>query len=184
MGCNSSSPASSAPSKISTIHTKEMANADQVDTFKWKDGYWYNYNERGYLLIIKGDKSEYKGLVCLDYPESKVVARQTWRSGEFEPAHPDIVEATGVKNYNIEIDNEFFKQYGVLNKEGTEIKVIGVTKKVESLKWMSDEELEKIKEDREPADAPSISYFEPKPDQQGKLFWFSGKKLHSEDALA
>ena len=174
MGCNSSSPASSAPSKTSTIHTKEMAG--QVDTFKWKDGYWYNYNERGYLLVVTGDKSEYKNLVCLDYPGSKVVAKQIWRSGEFEPAHSDIVEATGVKNYNIEIDNEFFKQYGVLNKEGTEINLIGVTNKMESLKWMSHEELEKIKEDRESADAPSISYFEPKPDQQGKLFWFSGNK--------
>merc|ERR1711988_306658 len=36
------------------------------------------------------------------------------------------------------------------------------------------EELEKIKEDREPCESPSLSYMEPKPDSPGKLIWLSG----------
>ena len=45
---------------------------------------------------------------------------------------------------------------------------------METLEWLDDEALEKLKEDREPFEAPS-SHYTPKPDEVGKMFWFSGK---------
>ena len=64
--------------------------------------------------------------------------------------------------------------YGVLNEEGTEIRIWGFTNDMEVLKCLTDEEIEKIKEDRDPADAPECAYFKPQPNNPGKLFWISG----------
>ena len=41
---------------------------------------------------------------------------------------------------------------------------------------MDEEAIEKLKEDREPFEAP-ISHYIPKPEEMGKLLWFSGKVL-------
>ena len=51
---------------------------------------------------------------------------------------------------------------------------IGFDGKMETLEWLDNEALEKLKEDREPFEAPS-SHYTPKPDEIGKMFWFSGK---------
>ena len=40
--------------------------------------------------------------------------------------------------------------------------------------WLDDESIEKLKEDREPYEAPSTHYT-PKPNNLGKLIWLSGK---------
>ena len=42
--------------------------------------------------------------------------------------------------------------------------------------WLDDEAIEKLKEDREPFDAPSTHYT-PKPNDLGKLIWLSGKYI-------
>ena len=42
---------------------------------------------------------------------------------------------------------------------------------------MDEEAIEKLKEDREPFEAPTSHYI-PKPEEMGKLLWFSGKVLH------
>ena len=39
--------------------------------------------------------------------------------------------------------------------------------------WLDDEAIEKLKEDREPYEAPS-SHYTPKPNNLGKLIWLSG----------
>ena len=41
---------------------------------------------------------------------------------------------------------------------------------------MDEEAIEKLKEDREPFEAPTSHYI-PKPEERGKLLWFSGKIL-------
>ena len=43
---------------------------------------------------------------------------------------------------------------------------------------MDEEAIEKLKEDREPFEAPTSHYI-PKPEERGKLLWFSGKVLHT-----
>ena len=78
----------------------------------------------------------------------------------------------------LECDGGFMKNYGVINEEGTEIHLWGFTNDMEKMIWLSDEEIEKIKEDRESADAPECKYFKSQPDNLGKLFWLSGNKIH------
>ena len=78
----------------------------------------------------------------------------------------------------LECDGGFMKNYGVINEEGTEIHIWGFTNDMEKMIWLSDEEIEKIKEDRESADAPECAYFKSQPENLGKLFWLSGNMMH------
>ena len=64
--------------------------------------------------------------------------------------------------------------HGVLNSEGDQIHLWGLWGKMEIINWLSEEEKEKLNEDREPAEAPNCAYFQPQPENQGKLLWFSG----------
>ena len=41
------------------------------------------------------------------------------------------------------------------------------------MNWMDEEAIEKLKENREPVEAPTSHYI-PKPEEMGKLLWFSG----------
>ena len=46
---------------------------------------------------------------------------------------------------------------------------------MEVMNRLTDEELEAIKEDREPVEAPNIpDYIKPQPGKLGKMLWFSG----------
>ena len=47
---------------------------------------------------------------------------------------------------------------------------------MEITNWLTEEELQKIKDDRDPYEAPSSKY-KIQPDNVGKLLWFSGKIL-------
>ena len=59
-----------------------------------------------------------------------------------------------MENYNLEMDIGVMKILGVLNTTGDHIHFWGKSNKMEIMKWLSDEELGNLKEDREPADAP------------------------------
>ena len=142
----------------------------------WCNGFWYNKNQRCYLSYIEVEKVEVKNMVCLDYPYVKAAWAGTLTYGDFGPADPEIVKATGIKNYNLKKSFDSFKMtfYGVLNKEGTQMHVKGFSPKhIDVSNWINQEELEKLKEDREPIDAPSSPY-KPQPDNLGKILWFSG----------
>merc|ERR1719225_272230 len=97
-----------------------------------------------------------------------------WAQGDFGPAKSELVEKTGVQNYNVQIDHIIGKMLGILDKTGTQIDYWGLTNEHITLKCLTPEELEEIKENREPCESPSLSYIEPKPDSPGKLIWLSG----------
>ena len=54
------------------------------------------------------------------------------------------------------------------------IESVGFSAKMDIHDWLDDEGLEKLKEDRQPIEAPT-SHYTPKPNELGKMFWFSGK---------
>ena len=108
-------------------------------------------------------------------PETKPTFSQPWKYGDFGPAPQEIIDLTGIENYNIEITTIMGTPApAVLNDEGNKIYMFGFTKQVDTLECLSDEEMKKILEDREPADAPSCPYFEPNPDAPRKIIWLSG----------
>ena len=62
-----------------------------------------------------------------------------------------------------------------MSEDGTKIHLWGIKNEMEILNWLNKEDLEKVKEDRDPVDAPSCAYFTPIPDKPGKIIWLSGK---------
>ena len=53
---------------------------------------------------------------------------------------------------------------------------LGFTGTIDIMKWMDEEAIKKLKEEREPVESPT-SHYNPKPEEMGKLLWFSGKVL-------
>ena len=144
-------------------------------TARWKNGFWYNKDFATQYYMVDGEKSELYNLICLDYPDSKPVLTEPWKYGDLGPAKADVAEITGIQNYNIEIPVFFGGRLpGVVNDEGDKVYFIGFNKNVNIIEWLSTEDIEKLKEDRESADAPSCSYFEANPDIPRKIIWLSG----------
>ena len=67
-----------------------------------------------------------------------------------------------------------FKQFGVLDERSTCIYFNGLSNSIEKMCWLSEKEIMKLRNNREPASAPSCSYFSPTPNQRGRLVWISG----------
>ena len=62
---------------------------------------------------------------------------------------------------------------GILSDDGKMIYSWGMWNDVECIKWMSDEDIKKLTDDRDPKDIPSCPY-KIQPENQGKLVWLSG----------
>ena len=153
---------------VNNVEEKEVA-------YPWKNGYWYNKGVSTMYYNVDGDEAELCSLLKFDYPETKPTFSQPWKYGDFGPAPQEIIDLTGIKNYNIEITTIMGTPApAVLNNEGNKIYMFGFTKQVDTIECLSDEDMKKILEDREPADAPSCPYFEPNPDAPRKIIWLSG----------
>ena len=62
---------------------------------------------------------------------------------------------------------------GIISNNGKVIFSWGFANDVECLKWMSEEDLKKLADDREHMDSPSCPY-KIQPENQGKLVWLTG----------
>lgn len=91
-------------------------------------------------------------------------------------AHPDMVEATGQKMYNIEFTYIFgekpFIEPGVISDGGLKIKMLGIMG-VADLEWISEEEAEALKDYGDPIEAPPGPY-KIQPHNLGKFLWITG----------
>ena len=146
----------------------------------WKNGSWYNHGFRSVFQSVLGETVQGRNLICLDYPEIKPIFSGSWTSGDFGPVTSELGKMTGEKNYNIEFHDMYLgKMHGVLNKAGTKIHHLGFSKNIEVLEWLDPDEVKQLKNDREPADAPTCSYFEAQPNAPGKIVWLSGIKNNS-----
>ena len=99
----------------------------------------------------------------------------TWTYGDF--GHfDDLTEATGIQNCNIMCDYTIYKLPGILNEDGTKIHARSfIPGLIDEIDLVTDQDLEKLKEDREPVEAPETpSYIKHQPDNPGKLIFFSG----------
>ena len=163
--------------------TEDMTPDDVIEKIQeivnqkppWKNGIWHSSGISSFVNVVEGQKADMKSLVFFEYPDITPMGKGSWHYGDFGPAHSDIATATGKLNYNVLLDTGFWEQKGVLNENGTQIHSIGFSNHMEIMKLLNDEEVEKLKEDREPADCPSIPYFKPQPENLGKLIWISGK---------
>ena len=102
------------------------------------------------------------------------------RLKSFPDARSQKTTTLGIKNYNMELKVEEFAMilHGVMNEDGTKMHYWGFANELCILNWLNDEDLEKLKEDRDPADAPPCPYFTPQPGRQGKIIWLSGLQIN------
>ena len=128
----------------------------------WKNGYWIDRKESGSIAYINGENIEFFSHVYLDYPELKPEGTQDvgkLEYGEFGPAPLELVELSGIQNFNLRLslDIKKFKLRLILNDEGTRFyaeKMIATQKNFKIREWVNDETLNEIKALRDPADAP------------------------------
>ena len=62
---------------------------------------------------------------------------------------------------------------GVLSEDRKHFYTFGASNCLETLTWLSDEDVIKFSEDRDPIEAPP-SHYKIQPENQGKLVWLSG----------
>ena len=114
----------------------------------------------------------------LDHPKEEGQGKSIWTLGDFGPARQEVQEASGgVQNYNLEMKLNFsvgeFKTLGILSEDGETVYAWGLMNDLQISKWLSDEDIEKLRNDREPVDTPSCPY-KIQPENQGMLVWLSG----------
>ena len=75
--------------------------------------------------------------------------------GDFGPARKEVAEAAGADNYNLERTiARVIKTYGVINEAGTEVTSWGFTNELEVMRWLSPEDLKKLRDRRDDFNAP------------------------------
>ena len=144
----------------------------------WKNGCFYGPAMSSFLFKVDGQTAKMLHLVYLDHSDVVPWGEGTWTCGDFGPARKDIKEASGggIENYNIELSawNGMLHSFGVVNHDGTIIYTWNMFNQLWILKWMSDDDLKNLADDREPVEAPTcLSKIQPE-NQAGKLVWISG----------
>ena len=114
----------------------------------FRNGFWFNDKVPCTFMIAKGGRMDLKATTCVDYPDLEGEYPVPITLGEFGPARKEVVKATGTTDYNLKLG--FFYDYypetfGVINESGTEITFWGGSDSIEVLKWMSDQDFEKLK---------------------------------------
>ena len=117
-----------------------------------------NLKQQQSIFVLTGDKMETKQHIALDFPDldaSESDVTMILKYGDFGPARKEIADATGVEKCNMEMSmGEMGTYLGVVNEEGNEITFWDWTNSVAVIKWLSPDEVEKVKEEREHKDTP------------------------------
>ena len=123
----------------------------------WQDGYWTVDRWSSTLFEVRREKWDMKSLIALDYPDMEIGNSSCiLKYGDFGEARKEISEATGSDKYNMEIIWwGAYKMRGVINDNGTAIHYWDeVSKTIGLLKWLTPENLEELKEDRDDINSP------------------------------
>ena len=141
---------------------QETGNQKSLQKHQWVNGIWYNYDNKMTFWEIEGDKISMKSHYHFDHPDMKCTTGKI-SYGDFDEAKDEIYRATGYKNYNVLIEIDFegfeFKLNAVITKAKTKMYTWGFTNKMEIINWVKKEELEKIKNIRDPYEAPKNPYW-------------------------
>ena len=149
--------------KTGLATSRMSGSAENIHQVGLKEGFWkigwfrvpgsFHAN----VLQTQGpDKLTFKNLVVLDYPHldqegSSVIE---CKFGNFGPARDEIKSASGVEEYNLHVKSGSMDIKGVLSADGTKITIWGFTNALEEWTWLDEEDLEKLKENRDDYEAP------------------------------
>ena len=86
----------------------------------WHNGYWISKSQRQHLSYVENENIYFYHSVKLDHPDLKPLGTGTRMYGDFGPAPQELVELTGIKNYNVK-SMVGFERYLIVNEEGTKL---------------------------------------------------------------
>ena len=76
------------------------------------------------LMFINNGKFRNRNTAYLDHPDLIKYTKHcdgTLKAGDFGPARPEIVQASGITNYNCLVENVLEKSPAVVHSNGSEI---------------------------------------------------------------
>ena len=123
----------------------------------WRDGFWIVEEMASTIFEVEGEKWLVKNLIALDYPDvESSMPPSRMKYGDFGAARKEMAEATGENEYNVEISwYGVNKMKGFVNNTGTKIYFWNeISKTIEVITWLTPENIEIIKEDRDDIDTP------------------------------
>ena len=166
------------PRTVGVRVTADMSREDLVhrilengnhpkESFPWRDG---NYHGRGgffELLVLEGSEA-----IPLDKDDYKVF----FKHGSFGNTSKDVFELSGEKTNNVEVKfeagNKDLVSQGVVLDEGSKF-IIETVMGVWILEWVSPQEMERLKNDGDPIEAPPSDH-KLEPERLGRLIWITG----------
>ena len=127
------------------------------------------------VVEVKGTIGYFKYLAQFDHPDLELEhgMKIAYTYGQFSDTSPEVEEKTGAKKYNLEGIVAGFKQQMVTFPDGKGYWNFGLDGQLGQAHLLTDEELQKVLDAREPLDNPSSPY-PIQPQNQGKLIWLSG----------
>ena len=150
-----------------------------MSTTPWRNGIYVSDKGRHMIHKVDGQRAEVYSIPYLDFPDMPAMADGTWTFGafgDFGPANEEVQKVSGgFKNNNVQIKlwEGLLNMSGVLSEDRKHFYTFGARNCLETLTWLSDEDVIKFSEDRDPIEAPS-SHYKIQPENQGKLVWLSG----------
>ena len=117
----------------------------------WKTGYWVQESRPSEIAIFTQGGVTFFHINWLEYPDICPATENMVEIGDFGPAREEVVAASGSQNYNLKLHG---KHKCVISSDGTEIFQWSNLNRVEKLKWVSEQHLANILEDRDSFDSP------------------------------
>ena len=125
---------------------------------QWQAGFWAVEKMSSTIFDVKGETWDMKSLIALDYPDmvERSMPASIMKYGDFGEARKEIAEATGADKYNMDmLWWGAYKMNGVVNDSGTAIHYWDeIGKRVGVIKWLTPENLQVLKVDRDDIDTP------------------------------
>lgn len=141
---------------------------------QWKEGFHANPEMTNCVIKVQGSEALMFQIMILDFPDIEPIMKGSWKVGDFGPAKKEVQDATGKENYNFELSyGEVMTQKGVIDEDGTKIVSWGFSNSLETIEFLTEEDLQKIDEGREDIKNPSCPY-KVQPENQGKFIWLTG----------
>ena len=150
-------------------------NTSETKLTPWKNGYYRARSYQSMLYLVDGESFVMHPVSGKPTKTDTVASNGSWKYGDFGDAHPDVAKESGKTRYNVEMCDwgGLWKPHLALSDDGKKLYLYGMTQCVDVIEWMSEEDIEKMRNDREPFQAPVCPY-KIQPENQGRLVWLSG----------
>jgi len=142
-------------------------------------GYWINSDLKCFYNVISEYKMTTHYFVKMDYPLLEPNSIHKLIPGDFGPVSVEILEKSGLSNYNLKIISNISEKYCVMNSEGTKIYFLGLSNKIEILEWISTEHFSRLNKSRKYYYDLSCPYpYLTVTVRDSKVIWISGTLLY------